>query len=386
MAGSFFAVVTAYLTSLPVFLTAQPVVPAYQATEILVPGADTVVGHLMSDRGDVVVEACAAQPGSTPACGWWLWREGSVRFLANSAWSVQSISPNGIVAGVERSSPQRAAIFFGGAPVVIPGLTGVASVQVNSFGHVAGMARQQAFLWRNGQLINPAGARFLRSRATDLNDRGQVVGVFDRTPFTAFGANGFLWWAGTRFSLHPSDDASFVAINEVGHIAQAVPHPPGSLRVLTVLRDGQEFALEGLDRLAGFPAIMDLNNRGDVAAPAGIYLANGSAYENRPIPSTPCRFFPTFTCTSFVALVNDDGIGVIRLTARHEGTGFEFPDSAVLWDASNGALGYLQELAPGVCPAFPDLDSRCVDARPNNQGQVLVNSASSRAFVLTPVS
>lgn len=100
------------------------------------------------------------------------------------------------------------------------------ATDVNDRGQVVGFSvvrgdpeqsGQHAFLWRNGVLtdIDPAG---LDSMATAINNRGQVVG----TRYTADGAYAFLWQAGvmtnlgTGYAWDINDRGQVVGQNQVG--------------------------------------------------------------------------------------------------------------------------------------------------------------------------
>jgi probable HAF family extracellular repeat protein len=163
--------------------------------------------------------------------------------LGDGAAGVVAITEKGdVVANV--ALPGRVAhavVWRDGRMTDLGTLGGPASwaVAVNDHGHVAGWAdladgqTRHAFLWRDGEMIDLAppgdlGPWPVSSRAVDLNDDDQVVGVAETaSPVAGLGAiRALLWQDGEVTDLgagvEPGAQSYPCAINDHGHVTGVV--------------------------------------------------------------------------------------------------------------------------------------------------------------------
>lgn len=161
--------------------------------------------HDLNDRGQVVgevkVPVLDAQGQWVPRSQAGLWQDGSFQQLASTVqgWYFArgaALNEAGQVAGTavqeggdttEEHAASRAALWSDGAMTLLDSLAGATTgraFDINEAGWVVGASGQQAALWIDGQAMslvslldgNPAVfAGWDLRRATDVNDRGQVL-------------------------------------------------------------------------------------------------------------------------------------------------------------------------------------------------------------------
>jgi|GEM_PF-2701509 len=199
-----------------------------------------------------------------------VWRGGALTRLAADGESGTAgfVNDAGMVAGTTYVTypATRVRVWTDGATRVLPidSVEPVAS-GINGRGDVVGHTNAStpdtlpgtAFVWRNGSVAYlgvDAGA--VRSRATGINDRGQVVGTLY---FEDRGRSAFLWENGRFTLLFPRGTRSAaVDVNEHGHVLVERPNSEHIIWEPTRTR-----AVEGMGR----PQAM--NDHGHVVGEAG---------------------------------------------------------------------------------------------------------------------
>jgi probable HAF family extracellular repeat protein len=123
------------------------------------------------------------------------------------AASAMHVNERGQVAGfAQRNRAGDGLAFFwdGGEMIHIGPLEGGASVALalNDHGAVVGQSARHAFLWRDGVMtdLGGLGDEGAESRANDINNRGQVVGLADVPDEDGLG-HAFLWENGVMTDL-----------------------------------------------------------------------------------------------------------------------------------------------------------------------------------------
>lgn len=170
-------------------------------------------------------------PGSAHA---FLWQDGVMRnlgVLGGIFSEAVVINEEGQIAGVSEfrgGGELRGFHWSHGRMVEIGALDGVGSwaADINSRGQVVGGVTTAAYdphcyLWQDGEMIDLGTLGGATCFATDINDRGQIVG-YSTTAASGYRTHAFLWEAGKMIDLTPTlaadDESRATVINERGQV------------------------------------------------------------------------------------------------------------------------------------------------------------------------
>lgn len=243
-------------------------------------GGNDSVATAINERGQVVGYSTIAN-GALHAFFWEAGRMRDLGTLGGPNSLAYAINELGQVAGQAEtvSGELHAFLWDNGQMLDLGTLGGASSVAyaLNNRGQVVGESAipsgyQRAFLWQNGQMRNLGidASPTDYSRASGINDLGQIVGIYSGTGQYRFSYFGFLWENGTTIQLTSGQMCSSArAINNAGQIAghaeicfadgPAVMWDHGGMVYLGSLATG-----------AGYAAA--INNRGQIVGSTAAYL------------------------------------------------------------------------------------------------------------------
>jgi probable HAF family extracellular repeat protein len=178
-------------------------------------------------------EACAINDHGVvvgdSSSGGFIWKDGSVTYLGPGT-SARAINDHGDVAGMQG---QQAVLWHDGQ------VTDLGTLEAGGWSRayainksdvvvgeasVAGGSRYHAFVWQKGVMTDLGDLGGGWSGASDVNDRGVVVGF---SGMVGSVAHGFVWEDGSMVDLGASDWASWGdGINNRGEIAGVSPVGP----------------------------------------------------------------------------------------------------------------------------------------------------------------
>ena len=266
-----------------------------------------------------------------------LWEDGVMRELTSGPDLVLlgagDINDRGQIAGSGvdvATSRQVAFVWQDGQPIRLPtppGDLGCDAESINERGDVLGSCvtpdgdhvRSHAVLWRHGAVLDlgaQAGGQETVSIA--LNDRGVVLGAF-RSPDGLWAGN-FVWAYGVLIRLDPALFAT--DLNDRGQIVGAARLAEGGVRQPVILHRGTIVPLRApTDGVPCWPET--INQRGDV----GGWCGSGPTVWVRGVP----KMLPA---------LSEFGTGVTDLNDRGDAVGFstspspDYNSRAVLWPAA----------------------------------------------------
>jgi probable HAF family extracellular repeat protein len=164
----------------------------------------------LNSLGQVVGESRTGQVGTghTPITHAFLWQNGAMTDLGTlhgGSSSAVAVNDHGQIVG---SSDGHAVVWQNGSMTdlgTLPGDETSEADAINERGQIVGTSHNatgidHAFLWENGILrpLDPTPAR--SSWATDINERGQVIGEFGSNPNSALW-HAFVWERGKLTDL-----------------------------------------------------------------------------------------------------------------------------------------------------------------------------------------
>lgn len=149
---------------------------------------------------------------------------------------------------------------------VLPGDSRSEAFAINNSGQIVGTSHTQqtgrAFIWEKGTMSELPGLGSQDNSASDINERGQVVGHS--------GAQPVMWERGTVIpldTLPPLTAGRALGINNSGDIVGFLRAPGSSASVAVLWQDGKPTALPMLPAVPGFPndyRAWDINNSGTI--------------------------------------------------------------------------------------------------------------------------
>lgn len=243
-------------------------------------GGDDSIATGINERGQVVGFSRIAN-GALHAFLWEAGRMKDLGTLGGPNSLAYAVNELGQVAGQSETARGELHAFLWDAGRMLDlgtlGGTSSAAYALNNRGQVVGESAiasgyRRAFLWQNGRMqdLGIVGTPTGFSRASGINDIGQIVGTYFGTDPHGFGFSGFLWEDGRMKALSSGGMCSAAqAINNPGQIAghSSVCFVDGP----AVMWDRGEVVYLGyLSTGPGYAAA--INNRGQIAGSTAAYL------------------------------------------------------------------------------------------------------------------
>lgn len=222
----------------------------YEITDLGTLGGDFSEALYISNSGQIVGFSYLASGAQHP----FIWQNGTTTDMdvGGRLLSVTGVNDRGQVSGNAFSDHQYAWQWQDGVLTELPG----SASALNNAGQIAG-TNTTAYVSTGGviQDLGTLGGSF--SRATDINDRGQVVGWAERADHSL---HPFLWDNGSMRDLGSFGGANNVVISDAGTVAGTGTDAAG--RTHAFLWDGALHDLGTLPWAEG--GVADINNRGQV--------------------------------------------------------------------------------------------------------------------------
>ena len=194
-------------------------------------GAESVARDVNSSGQVVGSSTIPGEQGETHAC---LWEDGHMRDLGTLGGGfseARAINKVGRIVGVSEitgSADLRAFYWSEGHldSLSAPGGRGSWAADINERSQIIGgfmtaMYDPHCFLWDDGEMIDLGTLGGAACFVTDINDRGQIVG-FSTTATSGYRAHAFLWEAGRMTDLTPTlppdQESRATVINERGQV------------------------------------------------------------------------------------------------------------------------------------------------------------------------
>lgn len=177
--------------------------------------------------------------GHPPAVGAFVWEDGTSTELDIRPYSIGEVLDvdrrGRVLLRVGRSGGPPAVLLWDDGQYVELGslggpTAGTWATDMNDRGQVVGWSvtasgDEHAFLWDDGEMIDLDGVAGRQSRATSINDRGQIGGwsAASRDPFEP--QRGVVWWCGEMFDLGSAGPPGPGQINARGQWIGSWPAP-----------------------------------------------------------------------------------------------------------------------------------------------------------------
>jgi len=230
---------------------------------------------------------------------------------------------------------------------------------INNIGQVVGYGKNDAVLWQDGVMVELENA----SEAHAINDAGVVVGGYQNAWFWE---NGNVTELGTLGGTY----SKATAINNNGQVVGESRYSPDSSGEHAFLWSKGTGMID-LGTLGGTTSYArDINDSGQVVG--GSNTADGEGYAFLWDSANGMRSLGTLGGNSSAYAINDLGqaVGTSR-TANGE-------EHIFLWDSSNGMVDLHNLLVENLGEEFQATDI-------NNHGQIVGHDyATNRAYLLTP--
>jgi probable HAF family extracellular repeat protein len=207
-------------------------------TDLSTLGGDFSYGHNINNKGDIAGRSDTAD-GSTHAV---LWQDGLIKDLGTLGGDYSTttdINDKGQILGssTTKDGSTHPFLWQEGVMTDLSNLAGRipwSAAAINDKGQFVGGAHNpnspnnsdQGYLWDNGILTDlgyPGPLNYGASYATDINNNGQIVGVYNVDEFR----HAFIWENGvmTDLGLGISDGSLHININDLGQIIIDLSYP-----------------------------------------------------------------------------------------------------------------------------------------------------------------
>lgn len=311
----------------------------YALTDLGVIGTvQSAEAHDVNDAGQVV-----GNSGNKA----FLWENGVMTNLGSLGGTTSfayAINGAGQVVG-QSTTPSNAARHatlwdHGGIRDLLPAVAYSRATSINDLGEIVGETDTFAFLWRNGEVLDLGNLGGVATYANDINDAAQIVGASYTNEVTPLGpmAHAYVWQNGvmTDLGVLPGlDDSGASAINSSGVIVGSSSHTDPDTYEVT----------------------------------SGSFLYQNGTMSALPVPSRE----------SYAGDINDSGVVVGTMRA---------PGGPSNYHAYVYKDGFVTNLN-SLIPSGSDLHLAYARAV-NNAGQIVGTAFDSRgfyhAFLLTPVA